>query len=125
MRGAHVAAGGERRQPLDVHPEHLGEEPRLGLAELREPGGDGLDGAVPLAELDGPVAGQRPDGCCEAVRGQGAGEGRHAADDVVSGGADRVGVPSAELGNPCVREVADGVLPAESGDEAEGLRGQV
>ena len=36
------------RQPLHVHAQEPGESLRFGLAQLRELGGDALDGAMPL-----------------------------------------------------------------------------
>lgn len=98
---------------------------RLGLAELREAGGDGLDGAVPLAQLDGPVARQGPDRRREAVRREPDGERRDPPADVVPRRGDGIGVPVGELSHPGVGEPSYRLVAADGRDELEGLAGEV
>jgi hypothetical protein len=49
--GAGRVATGDRRQPLHVGTEQVGEDRRLGLAQLRELGGDVRNRAVVLTQL--------------------------------------------------------------------------
>src|SRR5665811_2405524 len=104
--GADVATAGQRRQPLDMHAEQAGEQPGLGLAQLREAGGDDLDRAVTLAELDGPATWQGPNGGRVAVHRQAVGEGRHAPDDVVPGRRDDVTMTAGDDVVECVMALA-------------------
>ena len=108
-----------------MHAEQAGEQPGLGLAQLREAGGDGLDRAVTLAELDGPAAWQGPNGGRVAVRRQAVGEGQHAPDDVVPGRRDGVTMATGQVGDALVGELPDDLLAAEASEEADGLGCQV
>jgi hypothetical protein len=88
-----VVALGQGGQALDVDAEQARERLGLGLAELRELGGDVLHRAVALAELDaGERAGTgRADGACGrrvAVGVQRVDQGRSAVGGVVARGPD-------------------------------------
>jgi hypothetical protein len=102
-----VAAGSERRQPLDMDAEQPGERARLGFAELGELGGRLLDRAVTLAQLDRVAARDRTRGRCVAVGRHRVGKRLDPCRRVTSGRTDRLGIAFLEPMASCVRETVD------------------
>ena len=105
VRGADVAAAGQRREALHVHAEQPRERPRLGLAQLR-----GTRARRP-APGSGPGTAAWPcrpgTGRAEAAYPSAASPSASDADargDVVAGGGDGVGVPLLEVADALLRE---------------------
>ena len=121
-----MVSAGEGREALDVHPEQAGEGVGLGLAEGRELGGDVLDGAVPLAQLDaGEPAGADGSGRGgEAVLAQRLDERLGARGGVVAGGGEAGGIPLLEGADAAAGEVADGSRTGVRLEVAQHLDGE-
>lgn len=129
MGGAHPVTVGDSGQPLHVHTQEPGEHLGLGLAQLRELGGDVADRAVVLTDLVARAdrlhrrsvslgverRGERPCGCRHGVEAVGTGTrgGDHTAGPVHREGADG-GLAPGGMQKPqgCGGEVVIGVREA-------------
>ena len=125
VRGADVAAAGQRREALHVHAEQPRERAGLGLAQRGELVGDVLHRAVALAELHGHAARDRARGGGVPVGGEPVGQRADALGDVVPGGGDRRGVPLLQVADALLREALHGLRPGGLGEEAQRLAGEL
>lgn len=121
-----MVALGERGQSLDVDPEQPAEGLGLGLAQLGRLGGDVLDGAMALAQLDpdDTVLADGSGGGSVALLPEGVDEGLGACRGVGAGGLDPGEAPLLHLGDPLVGEGAHRVVAGGLPQEAHGVGGQ-
>ncbi len=119
--GADAVAVGDGGEPLDVASEQAGEDLGLGLAQLRELGGDVGDRAVVLAQLVADRRAAHRGGV--AVLAQRLGE--HLGASSGSAASSTVAVAVLELGGAAAGELGDGFGAARLAQEAQRAGGQV
>ena len=119
---AHVFTVGECREPLDVDAQETREPLGLGLADLRELGGDVLERTMPLSQLNPFAGGVHSHGagrCGVPVGREGIRQGPGAIKDLRTGGTDDRGVTRLQACDMLVGELGDGGLPHPLGDETQ------
>jgi len=126
--GADMVAVGQGREPLDMDPEEPREGVGLRVTELRELGGDVLDRAVPLAQLEATgtrTADDRPCAGGISVAGQRHDERGHPVPRIVTHSGELDRIPLLDLRDPLLGERGHRLRTDGRREEAQRLARQV